>query len=148
MADDAIEVLLEEGRTFPPPDEFRESGNLNDPAVWEKADKDPEAFWAEQAQQLDWFKTWDKVLEWGLSLGQVVHRRQAQRLLQLPGPARQDRPQEQGRHHLGGRARRRTRADLPRRLARGEQVRQRAQGSRGAERRPRGPSTWAWCRSC
>ncbi|MDE0033159.1 MAG: acetate--CoA ligase, partial [Deltaproteobacteria bacterium] len=24
----------------------------------------PEGFWAEQAQQLDWFKTWDKVLEW------------------------------------------------------------------------------------
>ena len=64
MADDAIEVLLEEGRTFPPPDEFKQSGNLNDPAVWEKADKDPEGFWAEQAQQLDWFKTWDKVLEW------------------------------------------------------------------------------------
>ena len=64
MADDAIEVLLEEGRTFPPPEEFRQSGNLNDPGVWERADKDPEGFWAEQAQQLDWFKTWDKVLEW------------------------------------------------------------------------------------
>ena len=24
----------------------------------------PEQFWAEQARQLDWFKTWDKVLEW------------------------------------------------------------------------------------
>ncbi|MDE0029561.1 MAG: hypothetical protein OXU42_09210, partial [Deltaproteobacteria bacterium] len=58
MADDAIEVLLEEGRTFPPPDEFKQSGNLNDPTVWERADKDPEGFWAEQAQQLDWFKTW------------------------------------------------------------------------------------------
>ncbi|MDE0213332.1 MAG: hypothetical protein OXN22_04525, partial [Deltaproteobacteria bacterium] len=57
MADDAIEVLLEEGRTFPPPDEFKQSGNLNDPTVWERADKDPEGFWAEQAQQLDWFKT-------------------------------------------------------------------------------------------
>ncbi|MDE0212569.1 MAG: acetate--CoA ligase [Deltaproteobacteria bacterium] len=64
MADDAIEVLLEEGRTFPPPDEFKQSGNLNDPGVWERADRDPEGFWAEQAQQLDWFKTWDKVLEW------------------------------------------------------------------------------------
>ena len=64
MADDAIEVLLEEGRTFPPPDQFKQSGNLNDPSVWERADKDPEGFWAEQAQQLHWFKTWDKVLEW------------------------------------------------------------------------------------
>jgi acetyl-CoA synthetase len=24
----------------------------------------PEEFWAEQARQLDWFETWDKVLEW------------------------------------------------------------------------------------
>ena len=64
MADDAIEVLLEEGRTFPPPDEFKQSGNLNDPEVFERADKDPEGFWAEMAQELDWFKTWDKVLEW------------------------------------------------------------------------------------
>ncbi len=64
MADDAIEVLLEEGRTFPPPDEFKQSGNLNDPEVFERADKDPEGFWAEMAQELDWFKPWDKVLEW------------------------------------------------------------------------------------
>ncbi|MBI4304205.1 MAG: acetate--CoA ligase [Chloroflexi bacterium] len=25
---------------------------------------EPEEFWAEQARQLDWFRTWDKVLEW------------------------------------------------------------------------------------
>ena len=25
---------------------------------------DPEGFWAEQAQKLDWFKTWDKTLNW------------------------------------------------------------------------------------
>ena len=26
--------------------------------------EEPEQFWDEQARQLDWFKTWDKVLEW------------------------------------------------------------------------------------
>ena len=26
--------------------------------------EEPEEFWAEQARQLDWFKTWDKVLDW------------------------------------------------------------------------------------
>jgi acetyl-CoA synthetase len=26
--------------------------------------EDPEEFWGEQARQLDWFRTWDKVLEW------------------------------------------------------------------------------------
>ena len=25
---------------------------------------EPEKFWTEQAHQLDWFRTWDKVLEW------------------------------------------------------------------------------------
>jgi len=64
MSDEAIETLLEEGRTFPPPESFREQGNLNDPEIYERASKDPEGFWAEQAKELDWFKPWDKVLEW------------------------------------------------------------------------------------
>ena len=25
---------------------------------------DPEGFWAEQAAAIDWYKPWDKVLEW------------------------------------------------------------------------------------
>ena len=25
---------------------------------------DPERFWAEEARKLDWYKTWDKVLDW------------------------------------------------------------------------------------
>jgi acetyl-CoA synthetase len=32
--------------------------------VYQKSLEEPEEFWAEQARQLDWFKTWDKVLEW------------------------------------------------------------------------------------
>jgi len=32
--------------------------------VHERSITEPEEFWAEQARQLDWFKTWDKVLEW------------------------------------------------------------------------------------
>jgi acetyl-CoA synthetase len=32
--------------------------------VYQKSMEEPEEFWAEQARQLDWFKTWDKVLEW------------------------------------------------------------------------------------
>ncbi|MEE3022446.1 MAG: acetyl-coenzyme A synthetase N-terminal domain-containing protein, partial [SAR324 cluster bacterium] len=26
--------------------------------------ENPEAFWAEQAERVDWFKKWDKVLDW------------------------------------------------------------------------------------
>jgi acetyl-CoA synthetase len=32
--------------------------------VYHRSMEEPEEFWAEQARQLDWFKTWDKVLEW------------------------------------------------------------------------------------
>ncbi|MGB6873647.1 MAG: acetate--CoA ligase [Dehalococcoidia bacterium] len=32
--------------------------------MYQESLEKPEEFWAEQARQLDWFKTWDKVLEW------------------------------------------------------------------------------------
>jgi acetyl-CoA synthetase len=32
--------------------------------MYQKSLEDPEEFWAEQARKLDWFRTWDKVLEW------------------------------------------------------------------------------------
>jgi acetyl-CoA synthetase len=32
--------------------------------MYQESLEEPEEFWAEQARQLDWFKTWDKVLEW------------------------------------------------------------------------------------
>jgi len=32
--------------------------------MYQESLDDPEEFWAEQARKLDWFKTWDKVLEW------------------------------------------------------------------------------------
>ena len=59
-----IDVLLEETRTFEPPPEFRLAANLSDRDIYEKAARDFEKFWAEQAKQLDWIKQWDKVLEW------------------------------------------------------------------------------------
>ncbi len=34
------------------------------PEIYQRSIREPEEFWAEQARQLDWFKTWDKVLEW------------------------------------------------------------------------------------
>jgi len=32
--------------------------------IYQKSLEQPEEFWAEQARQLDWFRTWDKVLDW------------------------------------------------------------------------------------
>jgi acetyl-CoA synthetase len=48
---------------FPPPAEFRSHALLSDPAVYERAAADPQAWWAEQAEQLEWFKRWDQVLD-------------------------------------------------------------------------------------
>lgn len=32
--------------------------------MYRRSMEDPESFWAEQAKNLDWYKTWDSVLEW------------------------------------------------------------------------------------
>ncbi len=37
---------------------------MNDPAIYDRARADPEGFWTEAANRLDWFKPWDTVLEW------------------------------------------------------------------------------------
>ena len=56
--------LLREDRTFLPPKDFAEQANVRDPQVYENAAKDFEGFWARFAEELDWFKKWDRVLEW------------------------------------------------------------------------------------
>ncbi|MBX5437789.1 MAG: acetate--CoA ligase [Alicyclobacillaceae bacterium] len=59
-----LDALLHEERRFPPPESFREQANFNDPAVYERAAQDPDAYWAEQARHISWFRPFDKVLEW------------------------------------------------------------------------------------
>ena len=49
--------------TFDPPAEFRERALLNAPAVYRRAARDPQAWWVEQAERLDWFQKWDTVLD-------------------------------------------------------------------------------------
>jgi acetyl-CoA synthetase len=60
----ALDTLGSETRTFPPPPEFVRQANVTDPAIYERADKDFEGFWAEQARTLAWRKPFTKVLEW------------------------------------------------------------------------------------
>ncbi|MBM3942054.1 MAG: acetate--CoA ligase [SAR202 cluster bacterium] len=60
----SIEALLQEDRTFPPPEKFRQQANIRDPRVYARARRDPEAFWAKFAEELHWFKKWDQVLDW------------------------------------------------------------------------------------
>ncbi|HQU91735.1 MAG TPA: acetate--CoA ligase [Pyrinomonadaceae bacterium] len=64
----AIESVLSEERVFPPPAEFSATAHIKSfdeyERIYDQAAKDPAAFWAEQAESLDWFKKWDTVLEW------------------------------------------------------------------------------------
>jgi acetyl-CoA synthetase len=48
---------------FEPPEAFRARALLRDPAVYERAARDPLAWWSEQAEQLHWFRKWDQVLD-------------------------------------------------------------------------------------
>ncbi|MGA9313185.1 MAG: acetate--CoA ligase [Solirubrobacteraceae bacterium] len=60
--DSELARMLEVER-FEPPQDFREHALLNDPAVYEQAARDPQAWWAAQAGELDWFTPWDQVLD-------------------------------------------------------------------------------------
>lgn len=60
----SLDTLLLEDRRFSPSDDFRMQANFNDPSIYERAAKDPEGYWAEQAQELTWFRPFQKTLEW------------------------------------------------------------------------------------
>jgi acetyl-CoA synthetase len=48
---------------FEPPAAFREKALIADESVYEEAARDPQAWWAKQAEALDWFEPWDAVLD-------------------------------------------------------------------------------------
>src|SRR4051794_21884201 len=58
-----LEELLDQ-ETFPPPEGFSEQAVVSDPEIYERAEADFEAFWAEHAEALDWETKWDQVLDW------------------------------------------------------------------------------------
>jgi hypothetical protein len=51
MSDKAIEVLLDEKRNFLP-----QSAHGKSASVFNSARKNPQAFWAQAAKELEWFK--------------------------------------------------------------------------------------------
>ncbi|MBI1795263.1 MAG: acetate--CoA ligase [Chloroflexi bacterium] len=53
-----------EGEVYFPSEAVMQQARLKDwDALAEKARKDPQAFWAAEAEELEWFKKWDKVLD-------------------------------------------------------------------------------------
>jgi len=67
VADD-IESTLKEVRVFPPPESFAQAAHIKSlgeyRGLYEASIRDPEGFWAQQAETLRWSKKWDRVLEW------------------------------------------------------------------------------------
>jgi acetyl-CoA synthetase len=64
----AIESMLAEERKFPPSEDFRNRANIKSleeyQQLYDQSVNEPEKFWAEMANELHWFKKWDKVLSW------------------------------------------------------------------------------------
>jgi len=53
-----------EGEVFFPSEEVVKNANVQDYEAWYKQSiEDPEGFWADRANELEWFKKWDKVLD-------------------------------------------------------------------------------------
>jgi acetyl-CoA synthetase len=59
-----IADLLREDRTFKPPESFRTHALVRDESIYAEAERDPEAFWARFAGELEWSRKWDRVLDW------------------------------------------------------------------------------------
>lgn len=63
---EAITSMMEEKRVFDPPKELSKAAyikNLNEyRGIYRRSIDDPDGFWGEMAEQLDWYKKWDKVL--------------------------------------------------------------------------------------
>ena len=62
---DYITSILKENRVFYPSHEFSRKSHIKNiqeySKIYKKSIENPEAFWAEKALQLDWFKKWDIV---------------------------------------------------------------------------------------
>ena len=66
MSKDAgtLDALLTEDRRFSPSEDFRTRAVVSDADIYERANTNRESYWVEWAEQLDWFRRWDSVLEW------------------------------------------------------------------------------------
>ncbi len=63
-----LDTVMQETRVFPPPAEFAAKAQINSPAayekLWQEAAGDVEKFWAKWAEDLHWFRPYDRVLDW------------------------------------------------------------------------------------
>jgi|TARA_R110002124_G_scaffold75577_3_gene202819 acetyl-CoA synthetase len=67
QANENIESVLQETRSFPPPAEFVEQANISSmeeyQELWNRAKDDPAGFWGDLAQDLEWSQPYESVIE-------------------------------------------------------------------------------------
>ena len=65
-----MESMQKETRRFPPPGGFSSQAHIRSfdeyAEMYAESIDNPSRFWGEKAAELDWFKKWDRVLEWNL----------------------------------------------------------------------------------
>ncbi|NEP02935.1 MAG: acetate--CoA ligase [Symploca sp. SIO2E9] len=69
MSEPTIESILQEKRSFQPPQEFSQKAHIKSledyQQLYDQAKANPQKFWADLAQQeLHWFQKWDTVMDW------------------------------------------------------------------------------------
>ena len=67
MSEEHMESVMHENRVFQPPEAFRERAHIQSMEAYREEHRrsleDPEGYWAEVAEDLHWFKKWDRVLD-------------------------------------------------------------------------------------
>ncbi|PXY70993.1 MAG: acetyl-coenzyme A synthetase, partial [Methanobacteriota archaeon] len=71
----SIENLLDEQRRFPPPEPIASEAHITDfeqyRSMWKRSIEDPDGFWAEIAEEFEWYRKWDTVSSWDFVKGEI-----------------------------------------------------------------------------
>ncbi len=63
MSEQSRESLFDDSQQFAPPEDFKQKALVADSKLYETAKQDRLAFWASMAEEVEWIKKWDTVLE-------------------------------------------------------------------------------------
>jgi acetyl-CoA synthetase len=75
MKDKGVVSTVEDKQVYEPPNGVKLRASIKNmdeyKKLYEKSTNDVDGFWGEMAEQLDWYKKWDKVLEWDFNKPEV-----------------------------------------------------------------------------